>query len=200
MVSCIGGIAGLIVDPVYSMDWWRPLTVTSTIPGIESFIFGFSVSGVASVIYMEIFKKKVNIQRASKKQELRRNLNYFFIILLALIIFLFSFFVLNLNSFQASFPSLLIPTFIIYFKRRDLILDSVLSGIFLLLTSFIFYIIPEILFPGWIKSAWNFGIISGITILKVPVEDLVWFFLVGLLVGPLYEYSKQGKLIKIKKR
>lgn len=198
VISLISGFAGLIVDPVYSSDWWRPPTITNTMPGVESFIFGFSVAGVASIIYEEVFRKKVKIKKKSKKQEAKENINYFFISLLLAALFFGGFFILKINSFYSSLPAFLIPLSIIWFKRKDLILDSLISGFLLMIASFLFYIIPELITPGWIASAWNFGVLSKITILKVPLEDLIWFFLAGMYIGPLYEYWKKGKLEKQK--
>jgi hypothetical protein len=69
-----------------------------------------------------------------------------------------------------------------------------------MITSFVFYLVPELIFPGWIENSWNFNMISGLTILRVPFEDLIWFFLAGLFIGPLYEYWQEGRLINLKKQ
>ncbi len=195
-ISLIFGFAGLVVDPIYSSDWWHPLTITNTLPGIESFIFGFVVSGIASVIYEEIFRKKIKVKKVNKKEDKERNFHLLLIGLLSVVLFFGSYFILRLNSFYASFPAFLVPLTIILIKRKDLVVDSILSGIILMIFSFLFYIVPEIIFPGWISFTWNFKMVSGLTILKVPIEDLIWFFLAGMLIGPLYEYWQEGKIRK----
>ena len=58
----------------------------------------------------------------------------------------------------------------------------------------------EILNPGWIDATWKFEVITKLKILKVPLEDLLWFFFAGAFIGPLYEYWKEGKLIKYKRQ
>ena len=196
LISGIFGIAGLFVDPVYFKDWWHPLTITNTMPGIESFIFGFTVGGIASIIYEEVFLKRVKVRKARKKEEIKKDERLFIICFLLAALFFGFFYLLGFNSFYASFPAFFIPIFIIWFKRRDLILDSLFSAVLLTIISFIFYIIPEMITPGWIASAWNFNTISGITILKIPIEDLIWFFLTGLYIGPLYEYWRGGRVVK----
>ena len=35
-------------------------------------------------------------------------------------------------------------------------------------------------------------------ILGIPLEEHVFYFLLGAFLGPLYEYWKEGKLINIK--
>lgn len=190
-ISFLFGIIGLIVDPVYAIDWWKAVTITGTMPGIESFIFGFVTAGVASVIYSGSFNKKVRIKKIKKL-----NLNLISLLLLGVVLFFISVFLLKLNSFQASFPALLIPAGIIWIKRKDLILNSIISGVFLTLISFVSYLIPEHFYPGSLNVIWNFEILSGIKIFGVVIEDLIWFFMTGLFIGPLYEYWQEGKLIK----
>jgi len=197
IISILFGIAGLFVDPIYSMDWWKPLTLTNTLPGVESFLFGFSVGGIASVVYSDFFNKKLIIR---KKNNNKKNLNFLVIAVLLAGLFFGSYFILKLNSFYSSFPAFLIPLIVIFIRRKDLILDSLFSGISLMIISFLFYVIPEMITPGWIESTWNFNMISGITIFKVPIEDLIWFFIAGLLIGPLYEYWQEGRLINVKEQ
>ncbi|MBU4257645.1 hypothetical protein KKC04_04530 [Patescibacteria group bacterium] len=197
-ISLIFGLAGLIVEFIYTIDWWHPLTITNTLIGIEDFIFGFAVGGVASIIYLQVFKKRLKIKKADKKTEDKKNINFLIIISTLLALFLGSFFVLKFNSFYSSIIAFTIPTLIIWFKRKDLILDSIASGFILMVTSFLFFIIPELITPGWVNSAWFIENLSGIIILKVPLEDIIWFFLAGAFIGPLYEYWQEGKLINLK--
>jgi hypothetical protein len=196
MLSFIFGIAGLIVDPIYALDWWFPKTLTGTMPGIESFLLGFAAAGITAVAYIEIFSKKLRSRK--KKEESEKNINLLIITTLTLIIFVGCYSILGWNSYYSSFPAFLIPLLIIYFKRKDLIIESLVSGILLTIISLLFYIIPEIVTPGWIESAWNFEMISGITFLKAPIEDLIWFFMTGLYIGPLYEYWQNKKLVNKK--
>jgi len=197
-ISLIFGFIGLTVDPIYALDWWKALTITGTMPGIESFIFGFSAAGVASVIYVEFSGKRIRLRRANKAREKRNNLGFLYLLILCAALFLGGIFIFGLNSFEASFPAILVPTLIIWFKRKDLIADSLFSGALIMVISVIFYRIPEFFFPGWLQVVWNFEMLSGILLWGVVIEDIVWFFLAGLLIGPLYEYWQQGKLVKKK--
>ena len=196
--SVFFGIIGLIVEAVYGTDWWHPKTITNTLPGPESFLFGFLVGGISAIIYCIIFNKKVQIKKVSEKKENKRNLHFSIFLFLGLIVFLIGTYLIKLNTFYASIPAFLIPLLIIWTKRKDLILNSILSGFLLLIISFFAYIIPELITPGWIASSWYLENLSGILIFKIPIEDLIWFFLAGLAIGPLYEYWQEGKLINKK--
>lgn len=196
LVSLTFGFAGLIAGLVYTVDWWHPLTITLTRVGIEDFLLGFSLAGVAAVIYEDFFKKRVRIRKVSKKVEFMDN-RQFFITFIGLSLFFFvSFYFLNLHSFYLSIIVFGVPTLFIWIARKDLIIDSLASGFLLVLVSLVGFIIIEFITPEWVESAWYFKNLSGITFLTVPLEDIIWFFLVGAFIGPLYEYWKEGKLVK----
>lgn len=198
IISSLFGAVGIIVQFVYTSDWWYPLTITNTLVGIEDFIFGFSVGGIASVIYEEVFKKRVRIRKINKKKEFQEDKNFFLVCLSLLVIFFLSFYFLKINSFYSSIFAFTIPLIYMWLKRKDLILDSLASGFLLMLVSFLAFIIPEFITPGWVQSAWYLENLSGIIILKAPLEDIIWFFLAGAFIGPLYEFWKEGKLVKSK--
>ncbi|MDP1729395.1 MAG: lycopene cyclase domain-containing protein [archaeon] len=198
IISSLFGVAGIIAQFVYTADWWHPLTITNTLVGIEDFIFGFSVGGIASIIYEEVFKKRIRLRKASKKRELQEDKNFFLIGLSLAVIFFISFYFLKINSFYSSILAFAIPLIYMWLKRKDLIYDSLASGFLLMLVSFLAFIIPEFITPGWVQSAWYLENLSGIIILKAPLEDIIWFFLAGAFIGPLYEFWKEGKLVKEK--
>ena len=76
-------------------------------------------------------------------------------------------------------------------SRRDLIKESVVGGLLFFLIYFVFFFILNVLiFPGWIEEVWNFENLLGITILTIPVEELLFALTFGALWGPLYEDLK----------
>jgi len=198
IMSFLFGIAGPISELIYTIDWWRPLTMTGTIIGIEDFIFGFVIGGIASVIYEELFKKKLMTNTLNKTSKYNETKNLFFIGLILAILFLFCFFVLRINSFYSSIIALIIPTIYIWIKRRDLIFNSFATGIIMIIVFSLFYIVPELISPGWIATTWYFNKLSDITILKIPIEDIIWLFFAGLFIGPVYEFCISAKLVKKK--
>ena len=197
-ISIIFGFVGLLVEPIFLKDWWNPLTITTTMIGFEDFLFGFTFAGIASVIYSVIFKKRVRIKKVNKKKEFKRNKNYLILSAFLVGLFFSSFYILKLNSFYSSIIAFIIPLTIIWIKRKDLIINSITSGLLLMIIVCIWFWIPELITPEWINTHWFLENLSGITILKVPLEDLIWSFLAGAFIGPLYEYWQEGKLINKK--
>lgn len=197
-ISLIFGIIGVLVESVYIKDWWRPLTITGTPIGIENFLFGFAVGGVASIVYEHLFNKRVKIKKETKIRKQKRILNLLIAIGLLAIIFSICFFIIRLNSFISTIIAFLTPTLIIYIKRKDLIKNSLLSGLATLILAIIGYHLLNIITPGFFEKFWLFKNINHIFFLGIPLEEIVWFFLAGVAIGPLYEYWKEGKLINIK--
>jgi len=191
LISIFFGIAGLLVEAVYIQDWWRPITITGTLIGIENFLFGFVIGGISSVIYEGVFRKRVKEIRNKKLK-----LKYFGLLLPG--IFLGSFYLLNLNTFISLILAFSIPTLIIYIKRKDLIKDSLISGLLVLGISIIVYTILELITPGWVQAFWYFENVPNIIILNIPIDDFIWYFLAGAFIGPLYEYWQERKLVNKK--
>jgi len=114
----------------------------------------------------------------------------------ALIVILF--YVIGLNSFYTTIIATTIPISVIWYRRRDLIANSIASGILLALVSLLAFWIPSLVTPGWIDAFWMFDLFPRIIVLGAPLHDLIWFFLAGALIGPLYEYWKEGKEVDVK--
>lgn len=185
VMSTLFGIAGIFSQYIYTIDWWRPLTITGTRIGIEDFLFGFWVGGISAIIYEELFKKKLS------KRKFKKAFPAYLIILSLLsvgILFGGSFYLLKLNSFYSSLIAFIFPTLFIWLKRNDLILDSLTTGLLLPIIGLVWFWIPEYFTPGWVQGHWLFQNLSGIIILKAPLEDLIWGFAAGAYIGPLYEF------------
>jgi len=197
-ISVVFGIFSFFAESLAYTDWWKPLTITGNIPGIESFLFGFTVGGFASVIYEEIFKKKIKVRKLNKIKIDRRNLHISRIASFLLIVFLASQKVFGISTIIATILCSVPIIIFIYIKRKDLIVDSIFSGLLVTLTAIFVYFIISLITPGWIDAFWLFQVFPKILIFGLPIEEIITYFLIGALFGPLYEYWQEGKLINVK--
>jgi hypothetical protein len=189
-MSFLFGILGPLSELWYLQDYWRPQIFTGTRIGIEDFLFGFFIGGIASVIYLELFNKHISKQK-DKKHHIRFMLSF-----VAIFIFIISFYVFGFNSIYASMITFLSLALLIYYFRHDLFIDGLMSGIFLAITMFLAYLIFLYIFPSAIQKWWFLNNISGILILGIPLEELLWAFSLGLVAGPTYEFITGLKLKK----
>ena len=191
-MSIVGGIAGVIMEFFYTQDWWRPITVTGTLIGIEDFFQGFFVGGIAAIIYEGIYKKKI---RAKKNNRLF--LHAVVMLLVANLLFLFSFYFLNLNSAYSSLIGMGFPIIYIWIKRRDLIKPSLVTGLLMTFIGAIIYSILFLILPNYFQRFWFLpNTWYSYLILGIPLAEYMWFFLVGVFMGPLYEFWQEGRLVK----
>jgi hypothetical protein len=60
----------------------------------------------------------------------------------------------------------------------------------MLFISFLPYFTIMLVSPGWIAQTYYFNHLSGILILGIPIEEVIFWFLAGVVFGPFYEYWK----------
>lgn len=188
-------ITGVIAEYyMWTKDWWKPPTITGTIIGIEDFLLGFTNGGIAAVLYEEIFRKR--LYRREKKH------NIVVIILFIVVIFLMYFLFKNigLTSAVTTIVSFSFIGIILMLVRKDLFISSIINGILMVLVCSIVYYALMILSPGYVEKIWVFNKLSGIIVTGIPLEDIIFYFLVGFLVAPLYEYWQGERLRAIARK
>lgn len=194
-VSVLFGFGGLISEHTYIQDWWKPLTVTNTSIGLEDFLIGFAIGGVAAVIYEDVYKQR--LVHRSRLGGVAWNPGFFLFLFPALYLTLF--FVVGLSSFYATIVGLLACIAVMLIARPDLVRDSLGSGIFTLLVGVTVYAILIIAYPPlfsqfwYLDERWYTQLLLGI-----PLYEYVWFFLVGAYIGPLYEYVSNFSFRRMK--
>jgi len=181
LMSILVGFLGPFSE-IWYMDYWRPEYTFSVLPAFEDYLFAFFIGGISAVIYGAFFGKKLVKSKGAPDWLIA----LLIIIVISTLIFLNNF--LKINSIYASFISFLIVTAVIWWNRRDLIRNSILSGLFLAAISFIFYSVFLLFYPGVIEKWWLLNNISGVIILGMPIEEPIWFFFWGMMCGPLYEF------------
>lgn len=109
----------------------------------------------------------------------------------SLILLLFScFYLLDLNSFESTLVAAIIPLGIMFMRRPDLLSVSRISGGLLVVVAALVYTFVELLTPGWVQALWHFNNVPAIIIAGLPIDDVVFYFLTGAVIGPIYEYWK----------
>ncbi len=180
-------VASSPVNIIWHYDYWHPLYIFGTSFRFEDFFWGFAFAGIAATAYEFFFHKHL---RAENKLSLvttgLRMIKLLFIIIIGLL-FIFTN-ILGLNSIYSISIGIVATIIYMLWQRRDLIYPALWSGFFSLLFIFIFYIIWLHIYPGVFVKFWQMNVISGILVLGIPVEELIWFFLAGMLLGPMYEF------------
>lgn len=183
----------------WTVDWWRPYTITETVVGIEDILLGFATGGIAVVLYEEIFRKHI-YQRKHDHHAIGA------ICLALLLVFIISilFWKFHFTSFVASTIGMIAISFILISLRKDLLFGAFINGILMILVMLPIYYLLETISPGFIEATWLFNFLSGIKITGIPIEEFVFWFLFGFIVAPFYEYWQGLRLVsasvKIRKK
>lgn len=192
MSSLIGILSVITAYWWWTVDWWLPPTLTGTRVGIEDFLSGFTSGGIMAVIYEEVFKKRYY------KRELHHHYPGIFTILLLLAFTTsFLFWGVSFTSFFASTIAMAITAVMIFHYRRDLFYNGVFSGILMVVVSLPVYYVIIFLSPSWIEVTYYKETLSNIRITGIPIEELIFWFMAGLVFGPLYEYWQGFRLQKL---
>lgn len=195
-MSSLGAIAGPISELIYFRDYWLPESLFYFELGnfpimAEDIIFGWCIGGIATIIYVII----VNQNTYNKKRH-RGHKKHVFIVLSIFALTLLLCLLLNLNSIYASAVAFVIPACYILYKRHDLFLNALVSGLGVMSVMFVCYLfvfslinnVDDIFRQGWLiyGSAHDIRLIA-----NIPLTEMIWGFTMGFFVGPLYEFIYQ---------
>lgn len=197
MILC--GLAfwiGLIAEYFFwTRDWWHPTTITGTRIGIEDVIMCFTHLGIPIFIYKGVFQRETQKNIFSKYELADRFINNFIIYFISFLVAAGLIFYFKVHSFAATFIGMVLAGSYIALKRKDLFSPMVWSGVLVMLIAIPPYRFSILICPGAIEKLWNIGQISGIMLLGIPLEDLIWYWMLGFILGGAYEYLFEFNLL-----
>ena len=181
-------------------DFRQTASLTSGTVGIEDILFAFSICGIAAVIYEIFLGRHVHLLKPQKGKFHSTGAHWLahLIILLGLwmCVTLLLLLLFPINSVYAFIVGGLLIGIYIIADRHDLLLNALLSGLFLVVILFfleqVFFIrlFPDAAILFWKQT----DSISGFYVYGIPLEELLWAATVGFTLGPLYEYVRKWKL------
>ena len=186
-----------LTEVLFVPEYWSPPSLFNlalkTGFDIESLIFSFAIGGIGSVIYEMIFKSK-HKRMSMRDIHTQRHKYHLLSLFSPIIAFLILFFFTNLNPIYSASISMFIGGMAAILCRPDLKKKIVYGGILFLALYFIFFISFNNIYPYAIERFWNLQALSGILILGVPLEELIFAFTFGTLWSSYYEHLKWHKL------
>lgn len=202
----IMSIAGLVMTPgillLVASDFRSIVSPAGRITiGIEDLIFGFSLFGIAAVLYHVALGMHVHKMKGSRIRLSHPILHWFvhLIILLGIWAFTSLLFIdiFELASIRALIiGGLLVGTYMIA-DRHDLLLNALLTG---LSTAILVFVAEQIffvrLFPEAAATFWQHDAIRLSFVSGVPLEEILWAAVVGFTIGPMYEYLRRYELTR----
>lgn len=190
-------IASILVTPAalsevfFVPTYWLPDTIGNPKLSIEDLIFSFAVGGIIAVTYELFMGRKIRHQRLCNcyKGEVFHGLILGVGVAAVFLVYL----MLKINFMYAVYIGIVVNIVLMVVTRPDLVGKILYSGLLFGSFYFIFFALFTIFVPGFFRH-WNFNNLSGIVLLGVPLEEIIWAVGAGALLGPIYEYLLSIKL------
>ncbi len=154
--------------------------------------FAFFMAGIAGAIYHNLFGK--HYHRLMPKNAVPKKLDAKFYLLqmfLIFTIFVWSVVILSLwlelNTALSILISAVVAAMYMVLHRLDLLRDALWSGLLTMLVAFVSGTLVSIVSGA---TLWSNLVESSILIGSVPLDLLLWSMSLGLIAGPLYEYTR----------
>lgn len=198
-------IASLLVTPAalsevfFVPGYWLPDTIGNPKLSVEDFIFTFAIGGIIAVIYELFMKGKVKHQRLCNC--FNGGLLPGLILSIGVIAIFLAYAIFKIsklapdgvNFMYAVYIGIAVNVVLMAITRPDLKSKILYSGLLFGLFYFLFFSVFAFFIPDFIMH-WNLNNLSGLILLGVPLEEIIWAFGVGAFLGPIYEYLLSIKL------
>jgi hypothetical protein len=184
-------------EPIFVPIYWNPPSLFNlahqTRFDIESFIFSFAIGGIAVTLYDWIFKTRHEAIPITERHELRHKYHLWAIASSPIIFFLFLL-TSNLNPIYSAFIALIAGGLATWYCRPDLKRKMAASAFLFLGLYFLYFLTLIAFYPGYVERVWNLPSISGILIVGVPLEELMFAFGIGFMWSSVYEHLTWRKI------
>lgn len=181
------GLTEFLFVPAY----WSPPSLfdlaRNTHFDIESLLFSFAIGGLAVVIYESFFPVR-HQPMSTAERHLPRHRFHLLALLSAPAIFTVLAAITPLNPIYSTILALAGGGISTCYCRPDLIQKMLASAVFFLGLYFVYFLTLVMVYPSYVGEVWNLRAISGILILGIPLEELLFAFTLGFLWSSVYEH------------
>jgi len=188
-------------EPFFVPEYWSPPSLfdlaAKTGFDIESFIFTFAMGGLAAVLYEAMYP--VRHRKISRYKQPLRMLFHRFALLSPFLLILLLHLGTPLNPIYSGIIAMAIGSMLALLCRPDLLKKVLLGGVLFLGLYFLFFLVFTLFFPAFVEAVWNLPALSGILLLGIPLEELLFAFSVGLLWSSIYEHAHFYRVVRVKK-
>ncbi len=185
-----------LTEPLFVPEYWNPPTLFDLAQrtgfDLESLIFCFGIGGVGSVLYSVLtHRNDIPVPEAEKRQPLHRH--HYKALVSPFIAFALLYF-LPWNPIYPSIAAMAVGAIATVACRPDLKTKIWVGGVLFLAYYIVFFMVLEATTPGYIVHVWNLPALTGILLLGIPMEELLFAFTFGLYWSGVYEHLMWRKI------
>ena len=201
VVSLWTSLLGL-TEPLFVPEYWSPPSLFDlamrTGFDIESLIFSFGIGGIAVVLYGRIFRRQ-DVSMSAKEHNLSRHKFHIWMLLSAPAVLVALLLTTDLNPLHSSIIAMIVGGLATWYCRTDLKKKMIVSAFLFLALYFVYFWTLIVIAPvGYVENVWNLEALSGILIIGIPLEELLFALSFGFIWSSIYEHLTWKKLKLIK--
>ncbi|KKU16859.1 MAG: hypothetical protein UY26_C0002G0059 [Candidatus Jorgensenbacteria bacterium GW2011_GWA1_48_13] len=178
-------------EPLFVPEYWAPPSLFDlamrTGFDVESLIFSFGIGGIAVVLYERVFRTKHELM-PQKERHAGGHRYHLWAIISTPVILVVLLLTTNLNPIYSSAIALVAGGLFTWYCRPDLKKKMIASAFIFFGLYFLYFLTLIIMFPGYVEKVWNLSVISGILVLGIPLEELMFALSFGFLWSSIYEH------------
>lgn len=188
-----------LTEPLFVPEYWNPPSLfdlaARTGFDIESLIFCFAVGGIGSVLYEGLVRAKHKKMSKIEMHSKRHRYHLLFLTSPIIVFFLLEIFT-SFNPIYSASIAMFVGGLSAIWCRPDLKKKILIGGLLFLAIYSVFFFLFNLVYPGMVQEVWNLSAISGILVLGVPLEELLFAFTFGMMWSSVYEHIKWYRLEK----
>ncbi len=177
-------------EPFYVPRYWNPPSLFELAQrtgfDVESLIFAFAIGGIASTLYDTLTRRDLAPVSAVERHSSRHRFHR--LSLFAPFVLFVPLFFLPWNPIYPSLVCLLCGAILSVICRPDLRRRTLIGGLLFLGLYGVFMLGLLLSSPGYIEEVWNLRALSGVLIVGIPVEELVFGLAFGMYWTGAYEH------------
>ncbi len=180
-----------LTEPLFVPEYWAPPSLFNLAEktgfDIESFLFSFAIGGIGVVLYRLVFPAELSALSEHEKYHKRHQLHRV-ILFLPVAIFLVLAVFTSLNHIYCGVIALFLGGVATLYCRPDLKAKIWVGGLLFLGFYVVYFGSLLLVFPQFVDAHWNLAALTGIKIIGIPLEELLFAFAFGLYWSGLYEH------------
>ena len=179
-----------LTEPFFVPRYWSPPSLfdlaRTTGFDIESFIFAFGIGGIGAVFYNLVTGRRF-MPLASSERHLRRHALHDWALGVPFISFP-ALYLLGWNPIYPAIAAMILGAAAAIWCRPDLVSKTWIGSLLFVAYYTLFLAGVEWTMPGYIARVWNLNALSGLRIIGMPIEEVLFAAAFGAYWSGVYDH------------
>lgn len=180
-----------LTEPLFVPRCWNPPSLFDLAQrtgfDIESLIFCSGIGGLGLVLYDAVFRIE-HVRMSDIERHQHRPRFHLWTLVAPIVLFPTLYIITGWNPIYIGSISMVAAGLAALYCRPDLKAKIWASGLMFTVFYFIYFFFLDLASPGYAEKLWQLKALSGVVLLGVPLEELMFAFTFGMLWSSYYEH------------